>query len=119
MRHVIVFLYIFAILIGACGLTIQWLAGKGDKEKQFASMKPFVIMLLFMNVYDFVIYYCDNIIHIETSLLISIGDCFIAVLVYLWLRVSNSITGVEPVYGFCVGLRVFLWNYLDGGDHSV
>ncbi|MEY8368202.1 response regulator transcription factor [Anaerovoracaceae bacterium 42-11] len=111
MRHIIVFLYIFAILIGACGLTIQWLAGKGDKEKQFASMKPFVIMLLFMNVYDFVIYYCDNIIHMDTSLLISIGDCFIAVLVYLWLRVSNSITGVEEKSRFTDFASVYVFFY--------
>lgn len=100
MRHVIVFLYIFSILIGASAFTIRWLAGKGDKEKNFITMRPFVIMLLFMNLYDFVIYYCDNIVDMDISLLLSIGDCFIAVLVYLWLRVSNSLSGVEEEKGY-------------------
>lgn len=111
MRHVIVFLYIFAILIGASGLTVQWLAGKGQPEKQFTSMKPFVIMLLCMNLYDFLIYYCDNIINIDTTLLISIGDCFIAVLVYLWLKVCNSITGVEEKsrFTFIAGNYIFFY----------
>ncbi|WP_425756146.1 response regulator transcription factor [Ihubacter sp. rT4E-8] len=103
MRHIIVFLYVFTILIGASALTIQWLASKGDKEKNFVSMKPFVIMLLFMNVYDFLIYYCDNIIKIDTYMFLSIGDCFIAILVLLWLRVSNSITGTE-VKNRCIGI---------------
>lgn len=95
MQHFIVFFYIFTILIGASALTIQWLAGKGDIEKNYLAMKPFVIMLLFMNLYDLFIYYCDNIIVIDTYFLISFGDCLIAVLVLLWLRVTNSISGVQ------------------------
>ena len=35
MKHVIVFCYIFTILIGVSALTIQWLAGKGDKGKEY------------------------------------------------------------------------------------
>ena len=34
MKHVIVFLLFFTILIGVSALTIQWLAGKGDKGKR-------------------------------------------------------------------------------------
>lgn len=96
MRHVIVFCYIFTILIGVSALTIQWLAGKGDKEKTFAVMKPFVALLLFMNVYDFVIYYFDNIVHQGVSnLMLSIGDAIIAILVLLWLKVENSVYSEE------------------------
>lgn len=91
MRHVIVFCYIFTILIGVSALTIQWLAGKGQREKNFSVMKPFIGMLLFMNLYDFIIYYSDNIMGgPKNNLLLSIGDCFIAVLVLLWLRVIHS-----------------------------
>ena len=91
MRHVIVFCYIFTILIGVSALTIQWLAGKGRREKNFSVMKPFIGMLLFMNLYDFIIYYSDNIMGgPKNNLLLSIGDCFIAVLVLLWLRVIHS-----------------------------
>ena len=96
MRHVIVFCYIFTILIGVSALTIQWLAGKGDKEKTFTVMRPFVGLLLFMNVYDFVIYYFDNIIHRGVSnLMLSIGDAIIAILVLLWLKVENSVYSDE------------------------
>ena len=96
MRHVIVFCYIFTILIGVSALTIQWLAGKGDKEKTFTVMKPFVGLLLFMNVYDFAIYYFDNIRHKGVSnLMLSIGDAIIAILVLLWLKVENSVYSDE------------------------
>lgn len=96
MTHFIVFCYIFTILIGVSALTIQWLAGKGDKEKNFAVMKPFIGMLLIMNVYDFLIYYCDNIIHFTgRDMLVSFGDCLIALLVVIWLRVETSIAGAN------------------------
>ena len=96
MTHFIVFCYIFTILIGVSALTIQWLAGKGDKEKSFTVMKPFIAMLLIMNVYDFLIYYCDNIIHFSgRDMLVSFGDCLIAVLVIIWLRVESSIAGAN------------------------
>lgn len=96
MRHVIVFCYIFTILIGVSGLTIHWLAGKGDKEKNMPVMKPFIIMLLVMNIYDFIIYYSDNIVGSQgVNLLISIGDCFIAVLVCLWLSVLNNFSAAR------------------------
>ena len=96
MRHFIVFCYIFTILIGVSALTIQWLAGKGDKEKSFAVMKPFIGMLLLMNVYDFLIYYSDNIIHFSgREMMVSFGDCLIAVLVVIWLRVESNIAGAN------------------------
>lgn len=96
MRHVIVFSYIFTILIGVSALTIQWLAGKGDKEKTFAIMKPFIAILLVMNVYDFVIYYFDNIMNEPVSnLMLSVGDAIIAVLVLLWIKAENYIYSEE------------------------
>lgn len=92
MKHIIVFCYIFTILIGVSALTIQWLAGKGDKEKAYSVMRPFIMMLLFMNVYDFYIYYIDNIISGDSgNLMLSFGDCLIAVLVLLWLKVEVNI----------------------------
>lgn len=92
MKHVIVFCYIFTILIGVSALTIQWLASKGDKGKEYSVMKPFILMLVIMNLYDFFIYYSDNIInHSSGNILLSIGDCLIAVLVLLWLRVETHI----------------------------
>lgn len=97
MVHITVFCYIFTILIGVSALTIQWLAGKGDKGKNFAIMKPFIVMLLIMNIYDFVLYYHDNIIreHLtagrgQGDLLLSLGDALMAVLVLLWLRVQKN-----------------------------
>lgn len=92
MKHIIVFCYIFTILIGVSALTIQWLAGKGDKEKVYGVMKPFILMLLIMNLYDFFIYYSDNIINRSSgNLILSIGDCLIAILVLFWLRVETDI----------------------------
>ncbi|MGN0659901.1 MAG: LuxR C-terminal-related transcriptional regulator [Emergencia sp.] len=101
MKHIIVFCYIFTILIGVTALTIQWLAGKGDKARNFSIMKPFIAMLLVMNVYDFLIYYSDNIISdtiidlSQTNLLISFGDCLIAFLVLMWLKVQDNFQGPE------------------------
>lgn len=96
MTHFIVFCYIFTILIGVSALTIQWLADKGDKEKTFIVMRPFIGMLLIMNVYDFLIYYSDNIIHFSgRDMMVSFGDCLIAVLVVIWLRVESNIAGAN------------------------
>lgn len=92
MKHVIVFCYIFTILIGVSALTIQWLASKGDKGKEYSVMKPFISMLVMMNLYDFFIYYSDKIINNSNgNILLSIGDCLIAVLVLLWLQVETHI----------------------------
>lgn len=97
MIHITVFCYIFTILIGVSALTVQWLAGKGDTEKNFSVMKPFIVMLLIMNVYDFIIYYSDNIILESTivyprgNILFSLGDSLMAILVILWLRVEKDI----------------------------
>lgn len=92
MKHIIVFCYIFTILIGVSALTIQWLASKGDKGKEYSVMKPFILMLVIMNLYDFFIYYSDKIINrTGGNLLLSIGDCLIAVLVLFWLRVETNI----------------------------
>lgn len=116
MKHVIVFCYIFTILIGVSALTIQWLAGKGDKEKVYGVMKPFIMMLLFMNVYDFCIFYVDNITNGNSgNLMLSIGDCLIAVLVYLWLKVEVNICSaddckwLEKVSGYYVAGYLATW----------
>ncbi len=113
MKHVIVFSYIFTLLLGVSALTIQWLAGKGDKDKHFDAMKAFILMLLVMNVYDFFIYYCDNIINQPSgNILLSIGDCLIAVLVLLWLKVQVDICGNDSC-GWTVRLgRIFIIVYM-------
>lgn len=93
MQHIIVFSYIFTILIGVSALTIQWLAEKGDVDNR-GIMKSFITMLLVLNVYDFVIYYFDNIMRRPSNnLMLSFGDCLIAVLVILWLKVELNIGG--------------------------
>ena len=93
MQHIIVFSYIFTILIGVSAFTIQWLAAKGGERSGLRELQPFIFMLLLLNVYDFVIYYFDNIINQPSgNLMLSIGDCLIAVLVYLWLKVEISVT---------------------------
>lgn len=93
MQHIIVFSYIFTILIGVSALTIQWLAEKGDVDNR-GIMKSFITMLLVLNVYDFVIYYFDNIMRRPSNnLMLSFGDCLIAVLVILWLKVECNIGG--------------------------
>ena len=103
MKHVIVFCYIFTILIGVSALTIQWLAGKGDKGKEYSVMKPFILMLVIMNLYDFFIYYSDKIInHSSGNMILSIGDCLIAVLVLFWLRVETNICQAKTVTGLSV-----------------
>jgi len=89
MQHIIVFSYIFTILIGVSAFTIQWLAVKGDDRKGLKEVQIFISMLLLLNVYDFVIYYFDNIIDRPSgNLMLSFGDCLIAILVYLWLKVE-------------------------------
>lgn len=111
MRHFIVFCYIFTILIGVSALTIQWLAGKGKKGKEFAAMRPFIVMLLAMNVYDFIIYYSDKIINYPSgNLLLSFGDCLIAALVIVWLHVAAEIDLTGPrdtITKAAVGFGVF------------
>lgn len=95
MVHVIVFAYIFTILIGASAFTVQWLADKGRQEKSFTAMKPFIVMLLLMNLYDFVIYYSGNVMrYANANLLISVGDGLIAVLVFFWLRACAEVCGL-------------------------
>ena len=96
MQHIIVFSYIFTILIGVSALTIQWLAGKGDTENNSGITKTFIGMLLVLNVYDFIIYYFDNIMNRPSNnLMLSFGDCLIAILVILWLKVESNLGDVE------------------------
>lgn len=91
MQHIIVFSYIFTILIGVSALTIQWLAGKSETETSSGLMTPFISMLLVLNVYDFIIYYFDNIMNRPSgNLMLSVGDCLIAVLVLMWLKVETT-----------------------------
>ena len=97
MQHIIVFAYIFTILIGVSALTIQWLAGKGEGENHTGRMKPFITMLLVMNVYDFIIYYIDNIIGRPSgNLILSFGDCLMALLVVFWLNVECNLSAMNP-----------------------
>ncbi len=96
MQHIIVFSYIFTILVGVSAFTIQWLAGRGDNKNGRKAVQRFISMLLLLNVFDFVIYYFDNIVNRPSgNLMLSFGDCLIAVLVYLWLQVEVSFSGME------------------------
>lgn len=116
MKHIIVFGYVISLLIGVAAFTIQWLAGKGDEKKIYSVMKPFVGMLLFMNGYDFYIFYIDNITsRFSSNLALSFADCMIAILVYLWLKVEVSICQssqcqwVEKAAKWCVCGYVAIW----------
>ena len=94
MQHIIVFSYIFTILIGVSAFTIRWLAGRGEHNSGPKGMQRFISMLLLLNVFDFVIYYFDNIVNRPSgNLMLSLGDCLIAILVYLWLQVEVSVCG--------------------------
>jgi len=96
MQHIIVFSYIFTILIGVSAFTIQWLAGRSENKSGLNEVQCFIFMLLFLNVFDFVIYYLDNIVNKPSgNLMLSFGDCLIAVLVYLWLRLEISFSGMN------------------------
>ena len=54
-----------------------------------------------MNLYDFFIYYSDKIInHSSGNMILSIGDCLIAVLVLFWLRVETNICQSEDCNWF-------------------
>lgn len=89
MQHIIVFSYIFTILIGVSAFTIQCLTIKGERKKGLRDVQIFIFMLLLLNVFDFVIYYFDNIVNRPSgNLMLSFGDCLIAILVYLWLKVE-------------------------------
>lgn len=93
MQHIIVFSYIFTILIGVSAFTIQWLTGRGEPKKGPFGVQMFIFMLLVLNVFDFVIYYFDNIINRPSgNLMLSFGDCLIAVLVYLWMQVEVGLS---------------------------
>lgn len=93
MQHIIVFSYIFTILIGVSAFTIQWLAGRGETKRGPIGVQLFIFMLLVLNVFDFVIYYFDNIINRSSgNLMLSFGDCLIAILVYLWLQVEVGLS---------------------------
>lgn len=93
MQHIIVFSYIFTILIGVSAFTIQWLAGRGETKRGPFGVQLFIFMLLVLNVFDFVIYYFDNIINRSSgNLMLSFGDCLIAILVYLWLQVEVGLS---------------------------
>ena len=96
MQHIIVFSYIFTILVGVSAFTIQWLSGKGETRNGAKEVQRFITMLLLLNVFDFVIYYFDNIIHKPSgNLMLSFGDCLIAILVYLWLYVEVKLSEIS------------------------
>ena len=96
MQHIIVFSYIFTILIGVSAFTIQWLASRGGERSGLRELQTFISMLLVLNVYDFVIFYFDNIINRPSgNLMLSFGDCLIAILVYLWLKVEVNLSESE------------------------
>ena len=96
MQHIIVFSYIFTILVGVSAFTIQWLAGRGENKEGAKEVQRFISMLLLLNLFDFVIYYFDNIVNRPSgNLMLSFGDCLIAILVYQWLRVEVGLTGIS------------------------
>ena len=113
MKHIIVFSSIFTLLLGVSALTIQCLAGKGEKVKSLGVMRSFIVMLLILNIYDFFIYYCDNIINQPSgNILLSIGDCLIAILVFLWLKVQVNLCGDEKCQWAVRAGKIFLVVYL-------
>lgn len=113
MKHIILFCYIFTILIGASALTIQWVFCKGVKTRDNRIMKFFMWALLAMNAYDFFIYYNDNILlSINRNLLLSIGDCLIAILVYVWLLTKQTIEGRKTFPKTVKGAGIYIILYL-------
>ena len=113
MQHIIVFSYIFTILIGVSAFTIQWLSGRSESNGGTTAMRHFISMLLVLNVFDFVIYYLDNIVNKPSgNLILSFGDCLIAILVYLWLRVEVGVSGVEGEHKLLKLGQRFLIGYL-------
>ena len=113
MQHIIVFSYIFTILIGVSAFTIQWLAGRSENRECGKEIQRFIFMLLFLNVYDFIIYYMDNIVnHPSGNLMLSFGDCLIAILVYLWLCVEVGFSGLGHDHKLLKLGQRFLLGYL-------
>lgn len=91
MTHFYVFCYIAALLTGVAALTIQLLSGRCDAQRRYSTMNPFIIMTLMVDLYDFLIYYNDHVMHHEEGrLIISAGGCLLAVLLYFWAGVTES-----------------------------
>ncbi|MDD4377037.1 MAG: helix-turn-helix transcriptional regulator [Eubacteriales bacterium] len=113
MRHIILFCYMVTILIGVSAITIQWLANKRKSNASDGTMRHFVFLLLFMNVYDLLIYYNDYILKtLDNITMIRIGDCIIAAIVYMWLKVQRKVVQSEKFDGLIKLMRIFVICYL-------
>lgn len=92
MKHIIFFLYLFDVVTGAIGMTIVILTGRKHKTELHVELKKFMLLLLFMAMYDFLIYYTDYIIgKFRFSTLLRFGNCIIALIFCQWIYTAEKI----------------------------
>lgn len=87
MEHIIVFAYVISLLIGVATLTKQWTIGYYNPNAATKVYFRFLMALLGMNLYDFFIFYNENILRgFSRNYVLSFGDLIIAVLIFLWIK---------------------------------
>lgn len=112
MRHVILFCYLLAIVLGVAGFTIGTLAYRRLNNSLVKSMQYFMAALLLMCLYDMELYYSDYILagyhNVE---LMRLGDCIIAVLFYCWLVLQQKLVDERILEGYFMGAKLYVALY--------
>ncbi|MDD6042661.1 MAG: LuxR C-terminal-related transcriptional regulator [Eubacteriaceae bacterium] len=112
MRHLIAFGYLISILMGGTILTFQF-ANSGYKDSISILKQPFFLMLLVMNFWDLIIYYCQDIAEVDLNgFLVSLGDLLFAILVLCWLKVLADICKDETCYKVARITRTVVFIYI-------
>lgn len=91
-KSAILLLYIACLVLLGGGITCCVLTGRKTKTKLNRALTAFQIGLLAMCLYDMGIYYCNYVIGVFSSMeVMRIGNCIIAVTIFLWITVQEQI----------------------------
>ena len=97
-KEMILTCYMLGIIAGVSGLTIALLARNKEKSEFNKAIVLFLIGMLAVCAYDMVIYYCDYVIGVLSSTkVIRIGNCIIAVGIYVWIGLQEEIIKREAL----------------------
>ncbi|MEG0291965.1 MAG: LuxR C-terminal-related transcriptional regulator [Anaerovoracaceae bacterium] len=104
-------LYLLSIFVGIATITILFLAGIREKSKINSSFKIFMFGMLFMSVYDMIIYFNGYVLgNISDTSVLRIGTCIIAILFSFWVKLEEEFADfkeikwfskVAQLYGYC------------------
>ncbi len=97
-KEIILICYLLCIILGVSGLTMAVLTRNKSKSGISKRLSYFLIGILVICCYDMAIYYCDYVIGVLSNLkVLRIGNCIIAICLYLWINLQDVIIKREAL----------------------